>query len=302
MLTPSYPYSLNGFSRKSGSMLDYSSAVSATSYLLDDYAQPEGAYSLRYIKSGVTNVITVRRVVSGGEDSVSDFTPTEITDGTMEAWVNAVIPSNDGFVTRWYDQSGNGNHVTQAFVGLQPQIVSSGSLITEGSLPAIDTYPSGSALYFDVGLDLQSAGFSNATAYGVYRVDDTSGILSGLWEMTGSGALPASLHPYQADGTFYPSFFSTTRPGLTSNTFTTPDAFLSWYQNLAGTLSVYANNTLAGSTSVTFADLDAICRIGAASGNTALDGNMQEIVVWGSDQSANRAAIQTAVNAHYSTY
>lgn len=44
----------------------------------------------------------------------------------------------DGFVTTWYDQSGNGNDATQTTAANQPRIVTNGSVVTEGTKPAID--------------------------------------------------------------------------------------------------------------------------------------------------------------------
>jgi hypothetical protein len=40
-------------------------------------------------------------------------------------------PAEDGFVETWYDQSGNGNHAVQASTGLQPKIVANGSYLGE---------------------------------------------------------------------------------------------------------------------------------------------------------------------------
>jgi hypothetical protein len=106
--------------------------VSAPTYLLDTYTGAAAAYSLRQLATGVTNVVRVRRSSDNSED---DFTPTEIIDGTLTTWVGA---GNDGFVTTAYDQSGNGKDLTNATAANQPQIVSSGALITDGGLPAID--------------------------------------------------------------------------------------------------------------------------------------------------------------------
>jgi hypothetical protein len=37
---------------------------------------------------------------------------------------------NDGHVSTWYDQSGNGNNATQATPASQPKIVDGGALVT----------------------------------------------------------------------------------------------------------------------------------------------------------------------------
>ena len=45
---------------------------------------------------------------------------------------------NNGFVSKWYDQSGNSNHATQNTGDSQPKIVSAGSLTTQGGKPCLD--------------------------------------------------------------------------------------------------------------------------------------------------------------------
>ena len=59
-----------------------------------------------------------------------DFLAKEVSNGTLEAWVAA---GNDGFVSIWYDQSGNdGKDATQPSTDIQPKIVESGSLFADG--------------------------------------------------------------------------------------------------------------------------------------------------------------------------
>jgi hypothetical protein len=53
------------------------------------------------------------------------------------ATTNVVRTTGDGFVTTWYDQSGNGLNATQTDPTKQPQIVSNGAMITAGGRPAI---------------------------------------------------------------------------------------------------------------------------------------------------------------------
>ena len=72
---------------------------SSTSYLLDTYSAA-AAYSLRQLKTGVTNVVRVRR---SGDLAESDFTADEVSDGTLLSWVTA--SGTFGNVVTWYDQS-----------------------------------------------------------------------------------------------------------------------------------------------------------------------------------------------------
>jgi hypothetical protein len=53
------------------------------------------------------------------------------------ATTNVVRTTGDGFVTTWYDQSGNGRNATQTTAGQQPRIVSNGVLDISNGKPAI---------------------------------------------------------------------------------------------------------------------------------------------------------------------
>ena len=109
------------------------------SYLLDTYSAT-AAYSLRQLKTGVTNVVRVRR---SSDNSEQDFTATEVTDGTLTTWTGA----NDGFVTTWYDQSGNGNNAPQTTASNQPRLVNAGVLETKNGLPTVRFDNSNDYLY-----------------------------------------------------------------------------------------------------------------------------------------------------------
>ena len=50
---------------------------------------------------------------------------------------SALTANGNGFITTWYDQSGNGRNATQATVAKQPQIVSAGTLVTMNGKPAM---------------------------------------------------------------------------------------------------------------------------------------------------------------------
>lgn len=76
------------------------------------------AYSLRDLNDSQSpfNVVNIRRA----SDSVTrDFTAKDLLDGTLEDWLGSGV---DGHVVTWYDQSGNGSHLTQPTPSSQPKI------------------------------------------------------------------------------------------------------------------------------------------------------------------------------------
>jgi len=83
------------------------------------------AYSLRKLKFSATKAVRVRED-SGNTETDIGFSGTLLDETAL---LNHCGSAN-GFVTKWYDQSGNGNDASNATASLQPQIVDSGDLIT----------------------------------------------------------------------------------------------------------------------------------------------------------------------------
>jgi len=102
-------------------------------YLLDDYPNSAAAYSLRLLRSAYTgDAIQVRRASDNTTQDIG-FVNNELDVTSLESFCSGT----NGFVTTWYDQSGNGRDATQSTAASQPQIVSSGSVITENGKPII---------------------------------------------------------------------------------------------------------------------------------------------------------------------
>ena len=98
--------------------------------LLDAVPGAAAAYSLRQLSNSYAGpVVTVRR---SSDDAEEDFKASEIDDGTLAAFCGA----GDGLVKTWHDQSGN-NRDASATGTAQPKVVDSGSLVTEGGKAAV---------------------------------------------------------------------------------------------------------------------------------------------------------------------
>ena len=107
--------------------------------LLDTYTGATAAYSLRKLRSAYTGyAVRVRRS--------SDSTTLDIgfnSNGTLDtATLSTFVGANSGYVSIWYDQSGNSNHANQVTSASQPIIYNAGSLVTVNSKPSL--YLSGS--------------------------------------------------------------------------------------------------------------------------------------------------------------
>ena len=102
--------------------------------LLDTYPNAAAAYSVRKLRSAYTgSAIRVRRSSDNAEQNIG-FTALGNLDTTA---LTSFCSGTNGFVTTWYDQSGNINNIIQSTAVNQPQIVSSGNLLLQNTNPTI---------------------------------------------------------------------------------------------------------------------------------------------------------------------
>jgi hypothetical protein len=291
--------------------------------LLDEYSGAAAAYSLRSLSTSTTNVVKVRR---SGDDAELDFTASEVSDGTLAAWVVAGGGTEDGFVTTWYDQSGNTNNATQATAGNQPKIVSSGSLITQGSKAAMELDGVNDCLVtsqnnpftFTGGVSIIHASYKNSTSYKQFETivsaGTTGNAINNATKSLGFG--------YGNDGTQSP------KPTITTDIWA-PSGIQ--YDGTVGTnerhlIGVYISNwsthkstglsnlrlngsdlttkSYGGATTPSSLNTNPI-KIGVFDqilATSFFGGSLQEVIIYASDQSANRTGIEANINAHYNIY
>lgn len=119
-------------------------------YLLDRVPDASAALALIKLKSSYSDpCLRVRR---SSDNAENDF---GFSGNTLDtASLLSFIGTNNAYITKWYDQSGNNNHAVQSSLVNQPQIVSNGSYLGH--------------LYFDNAddvLTLPALNFSKLTAY-----------------------------------------------------------------------------------------------------------------------------------------
>jgi hypothetical protein len=114
---------------------DYSAARAALPLpILDQLGiTAAGAYSLRRVRSAASLACRVRRSSDNAELNVGFTASGDLNTAALLAHVG----SGNGFVTTWYDQSGNGRNATQGSPTAQPQIVVDGAIWTKNGRPAL---------------------------------------------------------------------------------------------------------------------------------------------------------------------
>jgi hypothetical protein len=120
---------------RGGNIIGTPPVIVPPSLLLDLYPNAAAAYSLRLLRTAYSgSAIRVRRSSDNTEQDIG-FVGNDLDTASLLSFVGA----GDGFVTTWYDQSINTFNAFNISASVQPLIVSSGILITQGSVPAVYT-------------------------------------------------------------------------------------------------------------------------------------------------------------------
>jgi hypothetical protein len=208
----------------------------------------------------------------------------------------------DGFVETWYDQSGNGNDATQSVAASQPKIVAGGTLATKLGQPSINFTTDSAVLLSDsfsitetesaVFAIWQPAKDSATTVQARHRTlfgNESSEIYIG----TPNSDSQMSFKRFGAVKTFTLGLASLNTPNL--HAFVGTTAGVDYYFNGS---SIYSD-TATGTNSIRNH-----LRIGSKQNLATHDteGYISELIIYDSDQSANRSGIETNINNHYNIY
>jgi hypothetical protein len=281
--------------------------------LLDLYPSAAAAYSLRKLRSGYTgDAIKVRRASDNTEQDIG-FVNNELDTSALTTFCSGT----NGFVTTWYDQSGNARNATQKTAARQPQIVTSGSVITLNSKPSILWVTGDGAMSLDYSNLVGSNSYSIASVFSAIEATQYTKLLSigpddltnGVWYTINTGG--AVLEWEDNDTGFAGNGYSNpVGPMVIGNSRIIPDSITT--QNLLTTVLSASNAKMfkngseisyriqrTGNCYTTTANLI----IGNSPNNAnRMNGRLQELVIWQSDENSNIGGINNNINDFYSIY
>jgi hypothetical protein len=275
-------------------------------FLLDLYPNAAAAYSLRKLRSAYTgSAIQVRRT----NNDVLDigFTSTgELDTAALLAFTGTGALDN-GFVTTWYDQSGNARNATQTTAANQPKIVNAGSVLTQNSKPCFypDAIPGLDTNFTDtsVGTIVKHLFIVADTTASVGNTINYQSVLFASYGGSGAVGNQMIFSYYTGEPTIKLRNFDGSSFVLNASSIS---GYKLWQSlRTSSALSIGENDSAyisGGTPNTTFNGSN--YRIGGAGGSGANNSPklIQEVIYYPSDQSANLVGIQTNINDFYSIY
>ena len=267
----------------------------------DTYGDVTAYYSLRkFTEAETLNAIRVRRSSDDTEQDIGFDANGDLDTTALLAFVGTGGTDN-GYVTTFYDQTGNGNSATNSTASEQPLVVSGGTLVTDtdgdasiynfvngalvtGLIPSYDQINSQAYSLFVV------AEIDSASTQGMLLGDNSSGSNFIYASEDGSSSTAITTNYSNVSSFIDGSAFSpTTRDDIHTGMHTDAPILVSAFYDTGGSQFGGAN------------DYPRI--LGYSSGTTFMAKNkIKEWILFESDQSSNRTGIETNINDHFDIY
>lgn len=268
--------------------------VAAATLLLDTYTDAAAAYSLRKLRTAYTGDAV--EVYNGSSYADIGF------DGSGELDTTALAThcgSNDGFVSKWYDQSGNTNTAAQTTTSEMPKIYdgTTGVVLNSNSNPAV---------FFQDGISNSLPSTVTHSSDPIF-ITAVSEVPSGATNersniYTGGGSTDFEFRNWAGSQvTIRIGDGSTVATNAISGTTVDEVILLTGY-NVSSSLNLFLNGTASASNPVT-ANYSVTFPVGGIhASRTTIPNYISEIVVYESDQSSNRTDIEDNINTFYNIY
>lgn len=242
-------------------------------YRISLTATANSTVSGRMVLSIVTSANSARLEsmnIANATDSIFIWGAMRHLGSTLKPYQQTLVDANtgDGYITTWYDQSGNKNNAIQNTTGAQPKIVDGvNGIITMNNKPVIK---------FDGSDDqLANTSFNNATASTVFF----------------TASRTASNQSFMARLTNYATLGST-------------DLFNIYYLNKSNTAAATGadtKNSLNLYTAIRTSSINSTLNIGTGSAGNFLNGNISEIIIYDGNKLGSRTDVENNIRDYYGT-
>lgn len=269
--------------------------TAAANLLLDIYTNAAAAFSVRKLRTAYTgSCLRVVRQNDGSEQDIG-FDSNGLLD---VAAIATFCGTASGKVSIFYDQSGNGDNAVQPTGQRQPDIYNGSGVYYVNSKPALSFVRSSlESLKIDnSGLDI-----GTLTSMCVMRFNSTTSGQVGLSLSGNSTSYPNKrwyAPYYSGNGAFFYYFHGAT------NVSTSADQnqhLHSMIKRPSYDAAPSLDGTALSTISSTATGVDLATDVGMCFWNNAFnaDANQQEVIYWSSDQTSNRAGIESNIMTFY---
>jgi len=262
--------------------------IEGQTFLLDQFGDNiRIAYSVRKLSSTYSGAAMRVRESSGNTEADIGFDSNGDLDETA---LLSHVGSNNGFVTKWYDQSGNSGDLEQTTTANQPQIVSSGAVLKENGKPIITGLAASNGSHLDLS-GTKTTYLPSTGQHYFFSVSKISTDRAIIYRENTRFQLIAQNGSTSTNTRNDPNYLSNTyRKNSTSYSPTNRNevrtSFLSQHLlTIDGSLDNTQGSFVLGYGSFSFANY-----------------SMQEFIVYDGDKSSDESDIETAINNHYSIY
>ena len=269
--------------------------------LLDTYTGAAAAYSLRKLRTAYTGDAV--EVYNGSSYADIGFNVFGELDTVALA---AHCGSNDGFVSKWYCQSGNSNDAVQTNTGQMPKIYDGTTgVVTENEKPAVEFDGSNDWLEKTVSL------FSDYPFTLVNVVFPTANQQMAVSAIVDSGDSQKMFgNVYNDSGNQNQIWTRNTQlyriPGPSRNLNTQQLNFLYWVNDTNRTINTNGGSDFSPTGTTDFPAVNnlSIGSLRDSSAGQYFGGKIQEVIWWGVDQNGdgNRTDIESNINTFYDIY
>ena len=310
-----------------GGELVYGVLPEFESGILDTYTGASAGYSLRRLTVDYTGpAIEVTRTSDSATQDINFLSGYAGRFGDLDtSALLSFAGANTCVISKWYDQSGNTDHMTQATQANMPTIVSSGTLITQGGKVSVRfdgsndglTATNNNPFSFTGGISIISAMYKSATSYNTYETILSAGATGNSSDNNSDMKFfgfpnAGTVSPKPAIGT---DIWKPSGVQVDASVSTDTRMLIGWY------ISNWSTHRSSGLSNITKDGSDQTTKTYSTSNPAAhntnpmkmgvgdeiltpsfLSGDIQEVLVWNSDKNSDRVGIQTNVNDYWGIY
>lgn len=261
--------------------------------LLDTYSSAIVAYSLRKLRTAYSGAaIRVRRSSDNTETDIG-FVNNALDTASLLTFCGA----GDGFVTTWYDQSGNSKNATETTTARQPQIVGNSVIFLLNGKPVVScsTVDPWGRMTATLNISQPISVFvlalpnSNAVSFKIILSAANQANTDAGFEISVDSSIPAT-RTYLYSGVAIGDSVNRPLYSLISTLSNGNNSYFYHNDNLVASGNAGTNNV-------------GTLFLGRNWNQTAnYNTGYQEIVIYNSNQTTNRANINANINSYYSIY